>query len=843
MAADGHGLLGIVEGVGATEVELGVVAVVGDGDGGVGAGEGEHALDGGVIRGVADGHALEYGVGDVGAALVPLDDEGLAGGDGRGVVEVQGQRAVGEVARRGVERHGLHVVAAEGAARRADVEGQAEGVPRAVLVEGAAAEDDVGGLAVVEGVDAVGVLHVGVTVVVEEHVHAHELQAVQLAQVADGTFGEDFGAVPHGLAVGYCYGAAVGGADAAGGDAVVGAGPAEGDGGAAAGRGVDAGGVGGGGGELSAEDAVRYADDGAGFIAVGGDGEGAAQEGDVGADAIHPGAGGGGGNADVAAVLLVVGNIDAIRCAVVAEGAGVVVEALAVDGKVVVSCDALRVAVEGHGLAVGEDEGDVVVEVDSVGVGDVGADVVGAGGEAYAATPTHGLMSVEGYGLCGLCGAVGCHVADLVLLSVAEEGGGVDADGHVLVGHGECGAAEGACAGGVAVLVAEGCAGGGVAEGEAELVVDAVVEGLAALQASAAVGGDAADGVLGRCAGEGDGLDGDVGACCHAMACLALGGAEGLGVVAVDGGDVTTAIVVERAAADAGAVLRGEERVLNHLCAVAVSYEAAAVCSADYLAVEHAALYLDVAADAEAACVASAADVNVADTVGDMACGVDCLADDARCTVGGSADGAADNQVLYRCAVHITERSRHCVVVRVGIVDGQRVAAAVEGAGEFMAAAARHAGDGDVGAELDGLTAEAVPSVVVLQGEAEGVPSGGVADGVGLRCAAVVARAEAGLNVLGLRGGAEGHAVEGIILRVGQRAVVDVAAAVLEVFAVADGHRFVADAHPTAAGGGEGAAVEGNAAGDGVTSDAFIASERSGAAVHDEVAVKAVTVV
>ena len=472
MGADGHGGVGIVELVGGAEVELGVVALAADADGGVGAGEGEHARDGGVIRGVADGHALEYGVLDVNARVVPLDDEGRTGGDGLacGVGEVQGQRAAGEVARRGVERHGLHAVAAEGAARRADAERQAEGVPGAVLVEGAAAEGYGEGLACVVGdgggvVGGVGQGEAG-------------LEGRLSGKTAEHTGGEGAGvdvaaAVGEGLAVGYCYGAAFG-ADAAGGDAVVGAGPAEGEGGAAVGRGVDADGVdaGGGGGEVSAKDAVHFAVDGEGVIAVGGDGEGAAPEGDVGGDAFHQGAAG--GDADVAAVLLVVGHIDAIRCAVVAEGAGGGgVEALAVDGEVGASIDAPHVAVEGHGLAVGEDEGDVAGGPDFVGVGDVGADVVGAGGEAYVAITIHGLMSVEGDGE-RPGGAVGCHVADYVLLSVAAEGFGIDVHGHVGIGHGECGAAEGACAGGVAVLVAEGCA--GVREGEADYIAAAGIE-------------------------------------------------------------------------------------------------------------------------------------------------------------------------------------------------------------------------------------------------------------------------------------------------------------------------------------------------------------------------------
>ena len=47
-----------------------------------------------------------------------------------------------------------------------------------------------------------------------------------------------------------------------------------------------------------------------------------------------------------------------------------------------------------------------------------------------------------------------------------------------------------------------------------------------------------------------------------------------------------------------------------------------------------------------------------------------------------------------------------------------------------MAVAARHAADGDVGAEADGLAAEAVVGVVVLQGVAEDVPALGGLDGV-----------------------------------------------------------------------------------------------------------------
>ena len=70
------------------------------------------------------------------------------------------------------------------------------------------------------------------------------------------------------------------------------------------------------------------------------------------------------------------------------------------------------------------------------------------------------------------------------------------------------------------------------------------------------------------------------------------------------------------------------------------------------------------------------------------------------------------------------------MVVVAADVHVKRVAPAVERAAEVMAAAAGHAGDGDVGAEADGLAAEAVVGVVVLQGVAEDVPALGGLDGV-----------------------------------------------------------------------------------------------------------------
>jgi len=160
-----------------------------------------------------------------------------------------------------------------------------------------------------------------------------------------------------------------------------------------------------------------------------------------------------------------------------------------------------------------------------------------------------------------------------------------------------------------------------------------------------------------------------------------------------------------------------------------------------YLAVEHAALYPDFAADAETTRVLAAADVNTADAVGDTAHGAACLADNASCAVGGSGDGAADNQVLYRCAVHVAEWCGVSVVVCVRVADGQGVALAVERAAKGVAFRARHAADLDVGAQLHGLAAEAAVAVVVIEGATEDAPAYSALDGKNVAaCGEVVGR-------------------------------------------------------------------------------------------------------
>ncbi len=641
-----------------------------------------------------------------------------------------------------------------------------------------ASECDVGLLAVEAGGECGHVVSGSVL----QHVNAHERLTVQLAHIGDGA-AEHFAAVIEALAVGYLHGAALVDFIAADVDVVVGVGPAEGD---VTVGGVDADGIsaGGGGVELSTGDG-HAGIDGSGVSAVGGDGEFAAVEGDgvglegntiiVAAD-----------QGDVATVLGVVAHIDAsTRRAVVAESAGCSgVEALAVDSEVSNSLNACNVACKGHGLTVAKDEGDVAIGYNFVVVADVVAHVVGAGGEVYVVVAVFlngGLIAVEGDGLDGVVtvvqGAVGIDVGDGDGLAGAGEVVGADGDGHVGVRHSECRAVEGACAGGVAVVaVAEGYAGGGVAEGEAELVAAAVVEGLAALQASAAVGGDAADGVLGGVAGEGDGLDGDVGGggdgaggvavvILVGMVCVCgvVGGvvgavAEVVGVVAVVG------IYLVAGEGGAGRVQDGdlgggEEAVADFCPAFSIADEAADGVGrcAEQTAVEQAAgdgeravlLYADdaavgaVAADgagdggADAAVLdADGAPAAADETAGELLVGSDGARDVQVAEGGGAvslvagvglggADVAEGGDVLRGSVGDVVAAD----------IDGQRVAVTVEGAAEVVLAAARHAGDGvlrraDVVAELHGLAAEAVPRVVVLQGVAEDAPARGGVDGV-----------------------------------------------------------------------------------------------------------------
>ena len=521
---------------------------------------------------------------------------------------------------------------------------------------------------------------------------------------------------------------------------------------------------------LDGERAPAGADDAAGVVLGGGDGAGNVKVAD-GGRAIVCVAGVGLGGADVAerggvVVVAVAADVDGQRVAPAVEGAAEVVAVLARHAGNGVLRRA-NVASQLHGLAAEAVVGAVVVE----GVAEH--------------VPARG-------GVDGVLGAGGVDG------EVRRVGRPFDRYHRVIVGHGERRAAERARADGVAVFVhiARGHVGGVVGERQAHGVVIAVVERRAVVggEPAAAVGGDAAEVVGRRVAGEGDGLDADVRARRDGVRLLALGRAERPGVVAV--GDVGDAV---RAAAHEGGALRGAyprlavsgggggvEGVLDcdggSAAVVAVAHEAGAVvgglcASGEQLAVEEAALdgergvllaHGHEAAVGAVAVVAAevAADGDAAVAVLDGG-GAVLVGDESGGVLGRGLDGAADAEVLNLSADHVEEGGG--IVLGGAVVDGQRLAPAVERAGEVVAARARHAGDGDVVAELHGLAAEAVVGRVVLQGVAEHVPARGGVDGVLVAALREVGRVGSpcsrDADVLfghGERGAVDGRAIDGV---------------------------------------------------------------------------------
>ncbi len=419
---------GPVELVGGAQVEVDSGVGV-DRGGAVGADEGDVTVQagGGVVGGcvIGDGHAGEYGilqvvvvgvVGVGGGELIgghavgdgPLHDVGDAGLDGLGRKEVEVERA-GLLVEAGVaglavaEGHqggsfegcavelvtALGLVVTEG-------EGQAEGVPRAVLVEGAARECHVIDQAV-GGVDggavAGGIAEGQVAVVGSQGLACKRVVVAPAAFVAV--------LVVERLAVGDVHGFAGARAVAAGLDEVGGVGPAEGD----VPVGIDAVAVFAGGGDLAAGDGDVAA--GIDAFAVAGGGDLAAGDGDAasGRDAIAVGAGGGDGAAaddDNAIFDAVVGGGDV-------EGAGA--EGLAVDGQYVVGafCKDAVIIVHGHRIAVGQDDVHIVLAVNRAAVADVAVHHVPLG-RAFAAEA--GLAAGEHGGEDDLLVAFGVDVAD-----------------------------------------------------------------------------------------------------------------------------------------------------------------------------------------------------------------------------------------------------------------------------------------------------------------------------------------------------------------------------------------------------------------------------------------------
>ena len=281
---------------------------------------------------------------------------------------------------------------------------------------------------------------------------------------------------------------------------------------------------------------------------------------------------------------------------------------------------------------------------------------------------------------------------------------------------------------------------------------------------------------------------GDIGACGDGAGGLALGDVEGGGVVAVgDGGSIVRVFTAEGGAVAAGHRLAGGEgcgsaEAVGDVDGLGVTFpsdEAAVAGSCavllEQLAVEEASGEVNFPAGVSAPCYEAAvvaartgddgravavveryAVLAEADETARAACRVD--ADVARAVLDGDgaeevADESADVMRLGACVAFVDaagdgEVAERGLVVavssgldegchelrvngRVGcaVVEGEGVAVAVEGAREFMAAAARHAGDGDVIGQHDGLAAEVALGVVGQQ-VAEDVPARGGMDGV-----------------------------------------------------------------------------------------------------------------
>jgi len=338
------------------------------------------------------------------------------------------------------------------------------------------------------------------------------------------------------------------------------------------------------------------------------------------------------------------------------------------------------------------------------------------------------------------------HVEGVAFGVIAAEGAVVDDVAEEIVGRGQ-----------------------GVAEREAHRVAVARIKNVV-VEDARAITGDAAHvvGSVGACI-----LHGDVFARRDGELSLALRRAEGAGVVAVaDSG----AVAGEGGAGIAVASLHlglallkhggGVKRVADGDGVGAPADEATAVGGGRHsfgeeLAVEHAALdgeegILVVIGDDAAMCAVAAVaavDVDAAAAVADDDLAV-LAADDSGGVLAGGVDVARYVQVLDDAvALHVTERGDvrlGGVIFGLAVVEGQRVALAVKRAHEVMVLTARHAGHADVGIQLHNLAAEAVPIDVVIEGEAEGVPVIGIADGVGVLGGAVVACAKAVLDVFGL---------------------------------------------------------------------------------------------
>ncbi|MBR3110552.1 MAG: hypothetical protein IKH35_05140 [Prevotella sp.] len=365
----------------------------------------------------------------------------------------------------------------------------------------------------------------------------------------------------------------------------------------------------------------------------------------------------------------------------VAEGEAELVAAAVVEGLAELQASA---AVGGDaadgvlGRRAGEGDG---LDGDVVGGGD------GAGGLALRGAERAGVVAVADggrgatvEGAAGVIVDVACQHLGLAMLSV-DVGGGVEAvaDGAVAPSN-EAGAVGG---GVIAGVLAEQLAVEHAARDGARAVDYGDDAAVGAVAAGGAVDGDAADAV------------GDGGRALHdayeSGGVLAVGADGAAGGASADG---QRAAVTGRCLAD--------ERGGIEVVGVAGAHGAADVDRG-----------------------VAAADVDVAPLQGDESGHV-------AVVIGG--DGGhhvevADGRGIVGCGAALDADEGGAVVV--GGVGGerQRIAAAVEVAAEGVVAAARHAADGDVGVEADGLAAE---RFAVGDEVAEHAPARGGVDGVGV---------------------------------------------------------------------------------------------------------------
>lgn len=101
----------------------------------------------------------------------------------------------------------------------------------------------------------------------------------------------------------------------------------------------------------------------------------------------------------------------------------------------------------------------------------------------------------------------------------------------------------------------------------------------------------------------------------------------------------------------------------------------------------------------------------------------------------GSVDSTGGTEVLDGGIIDVAERGHilsGALATAGALVEGQRVALAVEGAVELMVARTHHAVDGNVSIKLHGLATEVVTVITIVHGIAEETPAYSVFNGINI---------------------------------------------------------------------------------------------------------------